>query len=162
MNDRAELFVQGTPIPKARPRVTNRRTKQGFAITYTPKPTVEWERLIAVEYQRQCRGIFFAKEIPLKFYTEIVCRGTGPISSIRGDWENFAKSCADALNGVAWHDDAQIVDGRAVKRRACKGERTGVYILIERVGPIQPTLIGGYLERQRRARLAPGVSKREK
>jgi Holliday junction resolvase RusA-like endonuclease len=31
------------------------------------------------------------------------------------DWDNFGK-VTDALNGVAWLDDAQVVDGRVIKR----------------------------------------------
>ena len=127
---KASFFVQGVPVPKARPRVVQSRNGK-FPIAYTPKETVKWEKTIAEEYKRQCKGIFFDKDIALRFYAEIVCPGNGPLSSIRGDWENYAKSCADALNGVAWHDDAQIVDGRTVKRRAKKGEQCGVYILIE-------------------------------
>lgn len=153
---RAEFFVAGISVPKARPRVLRKTTKQGFAITYTPKTTVNWEKVIADEYRHQCPGIFFTREIPLRLYAEIVMPGTGPASTIRGDWENHAKSLCDALNTVAYDDDAQIVDGHAVKRRAHKGERPGVYILIEAVGPIQPTMLGGFLERKRRATETPG------
>jgi Holliday junction resolvase RusA-like endonuclease len=66
----------------------------------------------------------------------------GHKSSIRGDWENYAKACADALNGVAFNDDAQIVDGRTVKRRARKGEQCGAYIVIEPAQEVQSALFG--------------------
>lgn len=32
------------------------------------------------------------------------------------DWDNAGKLVSDALNGIAWLDDAQVVDGRVVKR----------------------------------------------
>jgi len=152
---RAELFVAGTPIPKARPRVTNRTTKQGFPITYTPKSTVQWERRIADEYQRQCAGVFFEKHVPLRLYAEIICPGTGPISSIRGDVDNYFKSCSDPLSGIAFVDDAQIIDGHVLKRRAHKGEAIGAYLLIEVAGPVQPELVGGFKERQTRSNTPP-------
>lgn len=120
----AKFFVDGIPIPKARPRVT----RWG---TYTPKTTVDWEKLVAVSYKNQCKGIFFEKKIPLYFYAEIICPGTGPLSTIRGDWENFAKGICDALNEVAYDDDSQIVDGRTVKRRAKKGEKVGANVTIK-------------------------------
>lgn len=31
------------------------------------------------------------------------------------DWDNYGK-ITDALNGVVWRDDAQVVDGRVIKR----------------------------------------------
>jgi Holliday junction resolvase RusA-like endonuclease len=136
---RASFFVPGTPIPKARPRVVR---KGKFSMTYTPASTREWEKQIATEFKRQCAGIFFDKRIALKFFAEIVCAGNGPQSTIRGDWENYAKACADALNGVAFNDDAQIVDGRTVKRRARKGEACGAYIVIEPAQEVQSALFG--------------------
>lgn len=134
---RATFFVPGTPIPKARPRVVR---KGKFSMTYTPASTREWEKQIATAFQRQCRGVFFPKDVALRFYAEVICVGDGPESSIRGDWENYAKACADALNGLAWHDDSQIVDGRTVKRRARKGEQTGVLIEIEPASEVQELL----------------------
>jgi len=37
------------------------------------------------------------------------------------DWDNVGKIVADALNGRAYRDDAQIVDGRVLKRWALDG-----------------------------------------
>jgi crossover junction endodeoxyribonuclease RusA len=31
-------------------------------------------------------------------------------SSLRGDIDNYVKSILDALNGVAWEDDKQIIE----------------------------------------------------
>jgi len=31
------------------------------------------------------------------------------------DWDNIGKNIGDALNGVAWHDDNQVVDGHVLK-----------------------------------------------
>lgn len=128
---KVEFFVAGISVPKARPRVTNKLTKRGFAITYTPKSTVQWERTIAMEYRDQCEGIYFERHIALRLYAEVVMPGSGPPATIRGDWENHAKSLCDALNGVAYADDAQIVEGRVMKRRARIGEKPGVHVLIE-------------------------------
>lgn len=35
-----------------------------------------------------------------------------PASSNFGDWDNHAKAACDALNGICFVDDRQIVDGR--------------------------------------------------
>ena len=39
--------------------------------------------------------------------------GTRPTNKM--DWDNIAKGIGDALNGVVWVDDGQIVDGRVIK-----------------------------------------------
>ena len=36
------------------------------------------------------------------------------------DWDNLGKLVSDALNGVCYKDDAQISDGRVIKRYAFK------------------------------------------
>jgi hypothetical protein len=38
------------------------------------------------------------------------------LPTCRPDWDNFAKSICDALNGMFWKDDSQIVDCRVSKR----------------------------------------------
>lgn len=118
------FFVEGKPVPKARPRVTRHGA-------YTPLTTRDWEQQVRLAYQLNCRGLFFEKHVALKFRAEIVCRGRGRAASIAGDWENYAKAICDALNGLAYVDDIQIVDGQTVKRRARKGEPTGVFVAIE-------------------------------
>ena len=34
----------------------------------------------------------------------------------RGDWDNFAKGVCDALTGIAWYDDDQVLAGSCSKR----------------------------------------------
>jgi Holliday junction resolvase RusA-like endonuclease len=120
----ATFFVQGKPIPKARPRVTRRGT-------YTPLATREWEQAVRVAYQQQCRTVYFDAETPLRFTAEIVCSGKGAQALIRGDVDNFGKAIKDALNLCAYKDDAQIVESTVTKRRANKGEQLGAHVTIE-------------------------------
>lgn len=51
-----------------------------------------------------------------------------------GDCDNFAKIIQDALNGIAFHDDAQIVDLHVTKGWGAHGVRVVVWEIEETAG----------------------------
>ena len=53
-----------------------------------------------------------------------------PVS--KPDWDNYGKAACDALNGVVYFDDAQIVDGRIIK---VFSEHAGIDIVVEEWEP---------------------------
>lgn len=127
----AKFTIPGEPKPKGRPRFSVRKGKDGksFISTRTPEETVIYENLVRLEYERQCSGIFFEKGTPIEM--EIRAYFAIPQSTSkkkakmmqeeemlplkRPDLDNLIKIIADSCNGVAYHDDAQIVDMRAMK-----------------------------------------------
>ena len=103
------------PRSKQRPR----STRSGH--TYTPKETREYEKLISKAYS----GVAFVEgplEVELVFdndKTTIVIKELKPTknpSKLRGDIDNYAKAILDALNGVAYTDDKQIVSLKLKKK----------------------------------------------
>ena len=48
----------------------------------------------------------------------------------RCDWDNLGKGVCDALTGIAWDDDDQVVDGRCRKRYAIAGEAARTVVVI--------------------------------
>jgi Holliday junction resolvase RusA-like endonuclease len=105
-------FFPVRPKAKGRPRMT----RSGYA--YTPKDTKRYEKEIADLY----KGPFFEDgmlKMSLRFTkegTEMLIERLGlnkkvaqPVSRLTGDVDNYAKSLLDALNGVAYSDDKQIV-----------------------------------------------------
>lgn len=113
-----EFVVPGKAVPKARPRVM----RNGH--TFTPKRTKDYETLVAVWALNAISGIHWLLlkgplSIRIEFYG---CDG-------RSDWDNLAKAICDALNGVIYIDDSQIVSARITKCVAEKGqERTAISI----------------------------------
>lgn len=112
-----EFAVYGNPVPKERPRVVKRHA-------YTPAKTKNQETKVALVYKSKYHGYKFGKDIPLRMavdmYMEIpksdskkvkMKKLSGEIRPTkRLDADNGAKLVADALNGVAYEDDAQIVE----------------------------------------------------
>lgn len=111
--------VHGEPKGKGRPRF-NRTT--GHAIT--PMDTVNYESLVHLEYMRQCGDRRFPDdamlEMRVKAYYAIPKSKSKKMKTLmregavrptkKPDQDNIIKIVADALNGVAYRDDVQIVD----------------------------------------------------
>jgi Holliday junction resolvase RusA-like endonuclease len=112
MKSKYQQVFKVRPKTKGRPRMTR------FGKAYTPKETVEYEKEIASLY----KGPMFVDELlsmKLRFTvegTELLLEkleinpNVKPVKSkLTGDIDNYAKSILDALNGVAYADDKQIV-----------------------------------------------------
>lgn len=111
--------VQGVPCGKGRPRVYSRHA-------VTPEKTREYEKLVQQSYISQggkklhgCIEMrvtaFYAipKNTP-KWQRPLMTAGL--IRPVKvPDWDNVGKIIADALNKVAYDDDAMIVDGMVRK-----------------------------------------------
>jgi len=116
------FIVAGVPVAKARARAG----RHGF---YTPAKTKEAEKRVAKEARRMMAG----KEptgaplsIDLEFYFEppkswskakrsdAIARRTHKTS--KPDVDNLAKLVKDALNGIVWVDDAQVISAYLTKR----------------------------------------------
>jgi len=119
-----EFTVPMKPTGKGRPIVVR---VNGRSITYTPVSTARAEGNIKL----------FAWIAGIKFLDgpvgmEVICSFRPPSSmskkrraaalageilpTKRPDVDNICKLCADALNGIGYHDDAQIVDLHIIKK----------------------------------------------
>jgi len=61
----------------------------------------------------------------------------------RPDFDNCAKLDCDALNGIAWTDDAIIVDGRSLTLYAAEGAPASIDLWVWRAPPLPPYLPRG-------------------
>ena len=123
------FFVEGKPQGKGRPRFSR-------GIVYTPRQTIEYEKKIASSYNggTLTEGVsvhitaFFG--IP-KSYTKAQKREieNGNLEPTKKpDADNIGKVVLDALNGVAYDDDRQVIDLRVLKKYST--EREGLEITI--------------------------------
>jgi Holliday junction resolvase RusA-like endonuclease len=115
------IEIPAKPQPKQRAR----HTKAGR--TFTPKETVNaeaWVRLCCTQQVGTplvpgpvAVRIAFVMPIPASMpkalKAEAVSGRKQPIT--KPDWDNLAKLVADALNGIAWRDDAHVTTAQVVK-----------------------------------------------
>ena len=127
---RKSMMIPGTPQGKGRPRVT----KYG---TFTPQKTRDYEALIRQCWQLQAGGMLegdaFQVNIlahfapPKSFSAKRRAAMMGTPHVHKPDADNIAKAVLDALNGVAFRDDAAVAC-LAVKKYYA--ERQGVYVSV--------------------------------
>lgn len=121
--------ILGDPVGKGRPKFT---TVSGFAKAYTPKKTENYETCVRNAYGDYYFGneelvveITAYFQLQKTHYTKKGINASG-MKKLNGeinpttkpDTDNIAKIILDALNGIAYHDDSQVVDLRVCKRYA--------------------------------------------
>lgn len=118
--DSIKLTVPGPPKGKARARTVRGRGGQTFS--YTPEGTVLYENLVKTCYSQNCRFSFQngeALDVHIHAFYDIP-KSTSKkkreqmlsgdiLPTKKPDIDNIAKCILDALNGVAYHDDTQVV-----------------------------------------------------
>ena len=121
---KVRFTIPGEPHAKARPRFNSKTGN-----TYTPDDTVEYERLVVLAYRGKFGNLKFPDKTPLdlrvRAYFSVpasdskkkrIQKTQGAIRPTKKpDWDNIGKIIADSLNGVAYHDDTQIVDAQVRK-----------------------------------------------
>lgn len=122
------FHVPGKPQGKARARTVYNKNI-GRSVSYTPDNTMLYENLIKTLYIQSAKGLSFEKETPIRISVTalfIPAKSTskkrrmqmleGEILPLKKpDIDNIVKVVADSLNGVAYHDDTQIVNVSARK-----------------------------------------------
>jgi Holliday junction resolvase RusA-like endonuclease len=115
------ITVPGAPVPKGRPRLS---TIGGHARAFTPAKTRRYEDLIRLEAGRvmegrdqlqgptvvRIRAFMPTPQAIAKHKAKGPAAESGQLRPItKPDADNFAK-VIDALNGIVWPDDNQVVE----------------------------------------------------
>lgn len=139
---RAKFCIHGEPQGKGRPRFS---TVCGHAKPRTPDETVLYENLVKTEYRQQS-GVRFPddamldvrifayysipKSVSKKKRQAMLDKKIRPTK--KPDFDNIGKVICDSLNGIAYRDDAQVVDSMV---RKFYGETPKVVVTIEEINP---------------------------
>lgn len=140
---RSKFWVPGKPFAKQRhrTRVIQPRSGTAFASTYTPKETVVYENLVKLSARHAGITLIPEGAVQLTITAYWPTRGQPLKRSKRPrerkvtspDLDNCVKVISDALNGIAWRDDAQVAVLVASKWHAAQGEGSGVEVEIQPV-----------------------------
>ena len=108
---RTQFCIYGEPRGKERPKFS---TVCGHVTARTPENTVLYENLVKTEYRIQS-GVRFADDAMLSVRIFAFLSVLAMIDRLirptrKPDFDNIGKIICDALNGIAYRDDAQIVD----------------------------------------------------
>lgn len=113
--------VEGDPVGKQRPRFARGRT-------YTPKKSVDYESLIASQaLSAMCPSLPLETPVAVYIYANYAIpasyskkRKEACLNRFerpkKPDLDNVAKSFLDAMNGIVYKDDVQVVSLHVTKR----------------------------------------------
>lgn len=116
---RFRFVIDGRPVPKGRPRF-------GKGRVHTPKKTKEFEHKVKVlALDARNKAHLKAHDGPVTLLLafdkkQAVCdvvylQPSESYNTGTPDLDNLIKAVSDALNGVAYEDDSQVVEMQAVK-----------------------------------------------
>lgn len=118
-----EFSVSGDPIPKARARVVwDDRARKYRGVT--PGRVKVYEAEVGWALRAAYAGAPRAEDITLRVR---VFEGARPPQHY-GDLDNYVKTISDALNGLAWLDDRQVVRLDAEIERGAEAPRVVVRV----------------------------------
>lgn len=101
------IFIPGKPLPLGRPRAT--KDTCGHIKMYTPKMHKEYQKFVGWKVKDKMNKdklqmCLNPMEIKIKFYTYG-----------KSDLDNLVKNILDAMNGILYKDDSQVLRIEAEK-----------------------------------------------
>ena len=137
------LNIPGKPIGKGRPKFSRRGA---YVQTYTPEKTVAYENLVQLAWiqagHEKLNGCLKVRidacfKIPSSVSKKKHEEMRWQYYPHKADADNIAKSILDALNGIAFDDDAQVVELSVTKRYSpCDVE--AAVVILEEIGEVVP------------------------
>ena len=133
-----DFEIEGKPVGKGRPRF---KRMGNFVQTYTPEKTADYEKLVRLRFQNAGGVItekpvrikivaFFAPPKSTKRRDRIEMLANRILPEKKPDCDNIAKIVLDALNKIAYKDDAQVAELSVKKRYAAAAK---VFVHIEEI-----------------------------
>lgn len=114
-----ELVIYGEPVAQGRPKFT---TQGGFARAYDPAKSRDYKDYVKLAAASQMKGrppLEGALELSVRVYRTIPksfsqkkaaqAEQRTLLPTTKPDLDNYIKGIKDALKGICWQDDSQVV-----------------------------------------------------
>lgn len=114
-----KLVIDGEPVAQGRPKFT---TRGKFVKAYDPPKSRQYKKYVALQAKQQYQKSPLTGAIAVSciFYRGIQKSGSKAVKfaklqhitrpTVKPDIDNYFKCVTDALKGICWVDDNQIVD----------------------------------------------------
>ena len=115
-----EIYIPGKAVPQGRPRFARRGN---FVQTYDAKQSVDyksWVKHCAMEVMHKTGTQLISRDVPLHMVLNVVIAKPSSVPKrrlcpvVKPDLDNIQKTIQDALEGIAYQADQQIVSIRSV------------------------------------------------
>lgn len=127
--------VKGKVIGAARPRVTSKGT-------YIPKRTRDYRKLIQESFKSVCgQKLTGALSVSIHVYRKLPKGRPKKVFSehdiYKPDVDNISKNVLDALNGLAFEDDKQVVDLHCTKYNRTRIDEEYIVVTIRQLSDME-------------------------
>jgi Holliday junction resolvase RusA-like endonuclease len=123
------FFVPGKPVGQGAISTINGRSFHSNGAVLKP-----WRQLVGI-YARNAgtKPSTKAIELTVKFFIERGKTVTRKYPTVAPDLDHYVRACGDALKGIAYLDDAQVIKTTSQKLYADNGQIPGVGITISEI-----------------------------
>lgn len=125
--------VPAVPVAQPRPRAVSLNGRARMANVPKSHPVHDFRATVRMAFRSHHHGpplqgplslsLLFVMPRPKRLMWKTKPMPREPYTSSRNDWDNLGKSVCDALNGLAWRDDGQIVEV-ALRRMIAAGDES--------------------------------------
>lgn len=132
------FWVKGIPVPQGSAvAMTNRHTGKAILLQSNRSALIAWRNSINLAAQQACDGKFFDKGEPVSIALSFVLlkppsaprKRKYPVT--KPDLDKLTRAALDALTGVAYADDSQVVSINVSKFYALPHQHPGVHVSID-------------------------------
>jgi len=122
MSDAVRFTVYGIARPKGSTRAFMPKGARFPIVTSDNKSVRGWEESVRAAIQQHCADTFFHGPVAVRIVFELPRPKTLPKRVTahvkKPDLDKLARGSLDAMKGVLWNDDAQVVELQVSKRYA--------------------------------------------
>jgi Holliday junction resolvase RusA-like endonuclease len=145
MNEVVQFKVSGKPATAGSKRAFHHRHTGRIVVVDDCKGGKPWRKLVQAQASTKCRApmvgplrlaVIFVMPRPLSHRKKdgAIAKGAPQTHTVKPDATKLLRAVEDALTGIAWIDDAQIVEQYVSKRYAQQDESPGALIAIAPLG----------------------------